>query len=71
MPLVIKSRRALTFNLGIENFIEDALYKPNDYIGYHVGRRLAELHPEKSVVAGQTWYFDLENFVTDGHFPIH
>jgi len=30
--------------LGIENFIEDALYKPNDYIGYHVGRRLAELH---------------------------
>ena len=57
-------------NLGIENFIEDALYKPNDYIGYHVGRRLAELHPEKSVVAGQTWYFDLENFVRDGHCSV-
>jgi DNA replication protein DnaC len=60
----------LTFNLGIENFIEDALYKPNDYIGYHVGRRLAELHPAKSVIAGQTWYFDLENFVRDGHCSI-
>jgi len=56
--------------LGIENFIEDALYKPNDYIGYHVGRRLAELHPEKSVVTGQTWYFDLENFVSDGHCSV-
>lgn len=56
--------------MGIENFIEDALYKPNDYIGYHVGRRLAELHPEKSVVAGQTWYFDLENFVRDGHCSV-
>lgn len=56
--------------MGIENFIEDALYKPNDFIGYHVGRRLAELHPEKSVVAGQTWYFDLENFVHDGHCSV-
>jgi len=56
--------------LGIENFIEDALYKPNDYIAYHVGRKLAELHPEKSVVAGQTWHFDLEDFVRDGHCSI-
>jgi len=56
--------------LGIENFIEDALYKPNDFIGYHVGRRLAELHPAKSVVAGQTWYFDLEEFVSDGHCSV-
>jgi len=56
--------------LGVENFIEDALYKPNDYIGYHVGRRLAELHPDKSVVAGQTWYFDLEDFVRDGHCSV-
>ncbi|HEX5603854.1 MAG TPA: ATP-binding protein [Pyrinomonadaceae bacterium] len=57
-------------NLAIENFIEDALYKPNDYIGYHVGRRLAELHPDKSVVAGQTWYFDLEDFARDGHCSV-
>ena len=56
--------------MGIENFIEDALHKPNDFIGYHVGRSLAELHPEKSVVAGQTWYFDLEDFVRDGHCSV-
>ena len=30
-----------------ENFIRDALYKPNDYIAYHVGRELKELHPGK------------------------
>lgn len=56
--------------MTIENFIRDALYKPNDYIGYHVGRRLAELHPDKSVVAGQTWYFDLEDFARDGHCSV-
>jgi len=56
--------------MGIENFIRDALYKPNDYIAYHVGRKLTELHPEKTVVAGQTWYFDLEAFVHDGHCSI-
>jgi hypothetical protein len=56
--------------MSIENFIKDALYKPNDYTAYHVGRKLAELHPEKTVVAGQTWYFDLEDFVRDGHCSI-
>ncbi len=49
--------------MGIENFITDALYKPNDYIAYHVGRELAELHPGKGIVEGQTGYFDLEEFV--------
>lgn len=52
--------------MGIENFIEEALYKPNDYISYHVGRELAELHPEKTVVQGQNWYFDLEVFERAG-----
>jgi AAA+ superfamily predicted ATPase len=56
--------------MSIENFIKDALYKPNDYTAYHVGRKLAELHPEKTVVAGQTWYFDLEEFVRDGHCSV-
>ena len=56
--------------MGIENFIKDALYKPNDYTAYHVGRKLAELHPEKAVVAGQTWFFDLETFVQDGHCSV-
>ena len=48
--------------MTIENFIRDALYKPNEYIAYHVGRELVELHPGKTVVEGQTWYFDLEAF---------
>jgi AAA+ superfamily predicted ATPase len=49
--------------MGIENFIKDALHKPNDYVAYHVGRELAELHPGKAIVEGETGYFDLEAFV--------
>jgi ATPase family protein associated with various cellular activities (AAA) len=49
--------------MGIENFIKDALYKPNDYIAYHVGRELAELHPGKAIIEGKTGYFDLEAYV--------
>ena len=49
--------------MGIENFIKDALYEPNDYVAYHVGRELAELHPGKAIVEGETGYFDLEAFV--------
>lgn len=56
--------------MGIENFIKDALYKPNDYTAYHVGRKLAELHPERTVVAGQSWYFDLDAFVRDEHCAV-
>ena len=50
--------------MTIENFIRDALYKPNDYIAYHVGRELAELHPGKSIIEGRG-YFDLDEFVRD------
>src|ERR1041385_9140987 len=56
--------------MSIENFIKEALYKPDDYTGYHVGRKLAELHPEKTVVAGQHWPFDLETFARDGHCSV-
>jgi len=49
--------------MGIENFIRDALYKPDDYIAYHVGRELAELYPDKAIMEGETGYFDLEGFV--------
>jgi AAA+ superfamily predicted ATPase len=52
--------------MGIENFIKDALEKPNDYIAYHIGRELAELHPGKSIIEGDTGYFDLEAFVRAG-----
>jgi AAA+ superfamily predicted ATPase len=54
---------ASNLDMGIENFIEDALHKPNDYIAYHVGRELAELHPGKVILEGETGYFDLEAFV--------
>ncbi len=50
--------------LGIEDFIRDALHKPHDYVAYHVGRELAKLHPGKTIVSGQTGYFDLEAFVS-------
>ena len=49
--------------MGIEDFIRDALHKPDDYVAYHVGRRLAELYPGKAIVEGETGYFDLEGFV--------
>ena len=49
--------------MGIENFIKEALHKPNDYVAYHVGRELAELHPGKAIIEGNTGYFDLEAFV--------
>src|SRR5215217_670378 len=52
--------------MGIENFIRNALHKPNDYIAYHVGRELAELHPGKTILEGNTWDFDLEGFVRAG-----
>jgi ATPase family associated with various cellular activities (AAA) len=49
--------------MGIEDFIREAHYKPDDYIAYHVGRELAELHPGKAIIEGNTGYFDLEAFV--------
>ena len=51
--------------MSIENFIRDALYKPNDYIAYHVGRELAELYPGKSILEGRAGYFDFDAFVRD------
>ena len=51
--------------MNIEDFIQEAHYKPNDYIGYHVGRELAGLHPDKVIIEGVTSYFDLDAFVRD------
>lgn len=56
--------------MGIEDFIKNALHKPNDYVAYHVGRELAELHPQKTILEGNTGYFDLEGFVRAGHCSI-
>jgi AAA+ superfamily predicted ATPase len=49
--------------MGTENFIRDALRQPNDLIAYHVGRELAEIYPNKTIVEGRNWYFDLDAFV--------
>lgn len=56
--------------MSIENFIRDALYKPNDYIAYYVGRELAELHPGKTILEGQAWDFELEAFVRAGRCSV-
>jgi len=49
--------------MSLENFVRDALREPNDYIAYHIGRELAELYPEKAIIAGDTGAFDLDAFV--------
>ena len=49
--------------MNIEDFIRDALYQPYDYVAYHVARGLAELHPDKTILGGRNWEFDLESFV--------
>lgn len=48
--------------MGIENFIRNAFYEPNDGIAYNVARDLAELHPGKVIVESRSGYFDLEDF---------
>jgi hypothetical protein len=54
------------YKMGIENFISDALCRPNDYIAYYVSRKLAELHPDKSIIDSDTCLFDLEAYVRAG-----
>ncbi|HKS09940.1 MAG TPA: AAA family ATPase [Pyrinomonadaceae bacterium] len=49
--------------MGKEDFIRDALRQPSDYTAYHVARELAELHPEKTILEGRNWEFDLDAFV--------
>jgi AAA+ superfamily predicted ATPase len=56
--------------MGLEDFIRDALHEPYDYVAYHVGRELAELHPDKTIVAGRNWEFDLEAFARDGQCSV-
>ncbi|HYO90202.1 MAG TPA: ATP-binding protein [Pyrinomonadaceae bacterium] len=48
--------------MGIENFISTALVLPNDYVSYHVSRELAQLYPDKAIIEGETYLFDLEAY---------
>ena len=52
--------------MTIKNFIQDALYQPNDYVAYHVSRELSELHPGKTILEGRNWEFDLDAYVRAG-----
>jgi AAA+ superfamily predicted ATPase len=56
--------------MGIEDFIRDALHQPYDYVAYHVARELAALHPDKTILGGRNWEFDLEAFVRDGQCSV-
>ena len=56
--------------MGIENFIRDALHQPHDYVAYHVARELTELHPEKTILEGRNWDFDLNEFVRAGRCSV-
>jgi AAA+ superfamily predicted ATPase len=61
--LRIQSGLLTTFVMGKEDFIKDALHNPSDYIAYHVGRELAQLHPGKAILEGMDGSFDLEEYV--------
>lgn len=56
--------------MGLENFIKEALDQPRDYVAYHIGRELAELHPGKVIIEGDTGSFDLEAFARAGKCSI-
>jgi len=49
--------------MGKEDFLEEALDHSRDYVAYHVARKLAKLYPDKAIVQGNNWEFDLEDYV--------
>ena len=53
--------------LDTENLIADALVQPLDLKAYSLGRRLTALFPDRTVVQGTEYSFDLDGFVADGH----
>ena len=56
--------------MSMKDFIQEAHTHPRDYIAYHVGRELAELHPGKTILHGQTGSFDLDAFVRAGNCSV-
>src|SRR6266853_1589331 len=45
-----------------EQIISEALCLPPDAIDYHVSQHLLTLFPEKSVVQGDDWIFDVDKY---------
>src|SRR5579885_2157761 len=52
------------------HFISAALHLPGHAIAYEVSVRLAELYPEKALVQGSAWAFDLEGYARAGYCEI-
>ena len=53
--------------MSISEFIGEALCRPTDYISYSVSEKLAKTYPDKSIVEGESGFFDLEEFARAGH----
>lgn len=52
------------------HFISAALQLPVHAIAYEVSVRLSELYPEKALLHGSEWTFDLEGYARAGHCAI-
>ena len=52
--------------MGIENFFSDSLAEHLDLTAYAVGRRLAEMFPDRAVLEGETGSFDPEAYARAG-----
>ncbi len=59
--------KTIESNIDTTNLIADTLAQPLDGKGYHIGRQLTALFPDKAVVQGLEHSFDLDAFVADGH----
>ena len=56
--------------MGIENFFSEALTSSYDHTSYFVSRRLAEVYPDKTVVEGETWSFELDAYARAQHCAV-
>ena len=52
--------------MNLKDFISEALCNPSDYISYYVSRSLAELYPDKEIIEGESYSFDLDEYVSAG-----
>lgn len=56
--------------MNLEDFIGEALCQPTDVLAYHVSRKLAKLCPDKEIIEGESYHFDLEAFVLAGRCTV-
>ncbi len=53
-----------------ENFLSEALCQHQDVLSYSVSRKLAERFPATTIVEGQEYAFDIEEFERTGHCDV-